>query len=122
MLRHSACFCLSRNVNWLLLGSPSRHSKLSPGLPGQLLATSATLVLLLHNKHTLTSLMLSGRGAVHISLLALYGVGGWLVRQGLMPVRVLLSAIGFTFSLVFATQGVVQTLADARRASASIRR
>ena len=59
---------------------------------------------------------------MHLSLLALYGVGGWLVRQGLMPVRVLLSAIGFTFSLVFATQGVVQTLADARRVSASMRR
>ena len=59
---------------------------------------------------------------MHLSLLALYGVGGWLVRQGRLPVRVLLSSIGYTFSLVFATQGVVQTLADVRRVSASIRR
>ena len=62
------------------------------------------------------------RGAIHLSLLALYGVGGWLVRQGMLPVRVLLSSIGYTFSLVFATQGVVQTLADVRRVSGSISR
>ena len=62
------------------------------------------------------------RGAVHLSLLALYGVGGWMVRRGLMPIRVLLSSIGFTFSLVFATQGVVQTLADVRRVAGSMRR
>lgn len=34
----------------------------------------------------------------------------------------LLSAIGFTFSLVFATQGVVQTFSDARRVSAGLAR
>ena len=39
-----------------------------------------------------------------------------------MPLRVLLSAVGFTFSLVFATQGCVQTFSDARRAIVSLRR
>lgn len=62
------------------------------------------------------------RFAVHLSLLALYGLGGWLVSNQLMPIRTLLSAIGFTFSLVFATQGVVQTFSDARRALVSLRR
>ena len=63
-----------------------------------------------------------GRGAVHASLLALYGLGGWLVAKGLMPIRVLLSAIGFTFSLVFATQGCVQTFSEARRVLVCVRR
>ncbi|CAK0787986.1 hypothetical protein CVIRNUC_011208 [Coccomyxa viridis] len=62
------------------------------------------------------------RGAIHASLLALYGLGGYLVSRGLMPLRVLLSAVGFTFSLVFATQGCVQTFSDARRAIVSLRR
>ena len=62
------------------------------------------------------------RGAIHLSLLALYGLGGYLVSRGLMPLRVLLSAVGFTFSLVFATQGCVQTFSDARRAVVSLRR
>lgn len=62
------------------------------------------------------------RTAVHCSLFALYGLGGFLVQRKLLPIRVLLSAIGFTFSLVFATQGVVQTLADTRRVTSSIQR
>ena len=71
---------------------------------------------------TLYCWLVGSRAAIHLSLLALYGYGGWLVSKGLMPVRVLLSAIGFTFSLVFATQGVVQTFSDTRRISAGIRR
>jgi len=39
-----------------------------------------------------------------MSLLALYGWGGWLVSTGLMPLRVMISGIGFTFSLLYATQ------------------
>jgi len=39
-----------------------------------------------------------------------------------MPIRVLLSAVGFTFSLVFATQGVLQTWTDARQALSSLKR
>ena len=62
------------------------------------------------------------RTAVHCSLFALYGLGGWLVQRKLLPIRVLLSAIGFTFSLVFATQGVVQTLADTRKVTSSVQR
>jgi len=104
------------------------------------------------------------RGAIHISLLALYGtslcssfnmhstfccvsryvgryhcclflirspahslahvpaLGGYLVNTGLMPVGTLLSAIGFTFSLVFATQGLLQTWTDMRQTRSSVRR
>ena len=62
------------------------------------------------------------RAAIHASLVALYGLGGFLVSRGLMPLRVLLSAIGFTFSLVFATQGCVQTFSDAQRALVSLAR
>jgi hypothetical protein len=46
----------------------------------------------------------SNRGAIHASLLALYCWGGWLVSNGLMPLRVMVSGIGFTFSLLYATQ------------------
>ena len=44
------------------------------------------------------------RSSIHLSLLALYALGGWLVSADLMPIQILLSAIGFTYSLVFATQ------------------
>lgn len=62
------------------------------------------------------------RGAIHLSLLALYGLGGQLVSSGLIPLRVLLSAIGFTFSLTFATQGLLQSWTDARRAGSALKR
>lgn len=62
------------------------------------------------------------RGAIHFSLLALYALGGYLVNTGLMPVGTLLSAIGFTFSLVFATQGLLQTWTDMRQTRSSVRR
>lgn len=62
------------------------------------------------------------RGAIHFSLLALYGLGGYLVNTGLIPLRILLSAIGFTFSLTFATQGLLQSWTDARTAVAALRR
>lgn len=45
-----------------------------------------------------------------------------MVNKGLMPLGVLLSGIGFTYSLVYATQGVVLTFADLRRVVASVRR
>lgn len=44
------------------------------------------------------------RSSTHLSLLALYALGGHLVNNQLLPVGVLVTAIGFTFSLVFATQ------------------
>ena len=62
------------------------------------------------------------RSAVHLSLLALYGLGGWLVSRGLMPFRVLASAIGFTFSLIFATQGILASLTEYQRMVSSVRR
>lgn len=62
------------------------------------------------------------RGAVHLSLIALYALGGYLVNKGLVPLRTLLSAIGFTYSLIFATQGLLQSWTDARRAAAALKR
>ena len=62
------------------------------------------------------------RSSTHLSLLALYALGGHLVNRGLLPVGVLVTAIGFTFSLVFATQGMLQTFADLRGMLASVRR
>ena len=59
---------------------------------------------------------------MHASLLALYGLGGFLVSRGALPIRVLLSGIGFTFSLVFATQGCVQSFSDLQRAAVSLTR
>ena len=44
------------------------------------------------------------------------------MNTGLMPVGTLLSAIGFTFSLVFATQGLLQTWTDMRQTRSSVRR
>lgn len=64
----------------------------------------------------------ANRGAIHASLLALYAWGGWLVSAGLMPVRVLVSGIGFTFSLMYAVQGSVNTLSELRRASGAFQR
>lgn len=39
-----------------------------------------------------------------------------------MPVRVLVSGIGFTFSLMYAVQGSVNTLSELRRASGAFQR
>lgn len=62
------------------------------------------------------------RGCIHVSLLALYGLGGYLVHQQLLPISALLTGIGFTYSLVYATQGIVQTSADLRRLMLTINR
>lgn len=64
----------------------------------------------------------TNRAAIHASLLMLYAWGGYLVSQGLMPISVLISGIGFTFSLMYATQGAVNTLSDLRRASGAFER
>ena len=42
--------------------------------------------------------------------------------QGLMPLGVMVSGIGFTFSLMYATQGIVNTLSEMRRASGALSR
>jgi ATP-binding cassette subfamily B (MDR/TAP) protein 8 len=52
----------------------------------------------------------------------LYAWGGYLVNQGMMPVGVLVSGIGFTFSLMYATQGAVNTLSELRRAAGAFDR
>ena len=44
------------------------------------------------------------RGSVHVALLLLFAVGGWMVHRGDLPIRALFSGIGFVFSLVFSTQ------------------
>lgn len=62
------------------------------------------------------------RFAIYSSLILLYAYGGNLVVSGRMPVKSLIAGIGYTFSLVFATQGITNTFADAQRAMASIRR
>lgn len=41
---------------------------------------------------------------------------------GLMPLRILISGLGFTFSLTYATQGIVNTLSEVRRASGALSR
>lgn len=64
----------------------------------------------------------TNRGAIHASLLALYSWGGLLVSKGLMPLGVLISGLGFTFSLTYATQGIVNTLSEMRRASGALGR
>ncbi|KAG2498202.1 hypothetical protein HYH03_003955 [Edaphochlamys debaryana] len=64
----------------------------------------------------------ANRGAIHASLLCLYAWGGWLVAAGLMPLRVMVSGIGFTFSLMYAVQGSVSTLSELRRASGAFSR
>jgi ATP-binding cassette subfamily B (MDR/TAP) protein 8 len=46
----------------------------------------------------------ANRGGIHASLLILFSLGGWLVSDGRMPLRVMLTGIGFTYSLMYATQ------------------
>jgi len=46
----------------------------------------------------------ANRASIHASLLILFGLGGWLVTHGRMPLRVMLTGIGFTYSLMYATQ------------------
>jgi hypothetical protein len=46
----------------------------------------------------------ANRSGIHASLLILFGLGGWLVFDGQMPLRVMLTGIGFTYSLMYATQ------------------
>ena len=62
------------------------------------------------------------RLAIYVALLALYGGGGWLVARGSLPVVILLSSIGFAFSLVFCTQGVVNSIMDLNVAKAAMHR
>jgi len=52
------------------------------------------------------------RVAIYVSLMALYVLGGTKVKAGELAVGTMVSFIGYTFTLTFAVQGFVNTLAD----------
>lgn len=60
------------------------------------------------------------RGSVHLSMLVLFWYGGRLVRQGLLPYRILVTAIGYVYSLVYAIQGAMNTMVDYRKAKSAL--
>lgn len=64
--------------------------------------------------NTRAALETANRGAVHVALLALYGGGSALVYRGDLPLATLMAALGYTYALVFSTQGVLQTIVDVR--------
>jgi len=68
------------------------------------------------------SLEAVNRFAIHVSLLVLYSVGGWLIANGHMSLKTLLAGIGFTFSLIFASQGVVNSFSELRIIQTSLQR
>eukprot|EP01018_Ginkgo_biloba_P016857 Gb_40287 [translate_table: standard] len=59
---------------------------------------------------------------VYISLMALYSLGGSKVKTGELAVGTMASFIGYTFTLTFAVQGVVNTLGDFRGTLAAVDR
>ncbi|PON57833.1 ATP-binding cassette containing protein [Trema orientale] len=62
------------------------------------------------------------RVAVYISLLALYCLGGSKVKAGELSVGTVVSFIGYTFTLTFAVQGLVNTFGDLRGTFAAVER
>lgn len=62
------------------------------------------------------------RVAVYISLMALYCLGGSKVKAGELSVGIVASFIGYTFTLTFAVQGLVNTFGDLRVALAATER
>ena len=68
------------------------------------------------------NLEVANRGCIYLSLLTLYAWGGYLVSSGALPVGALIASVGYTFGLVFATQGVVNTAADFKAAGSALRR
>ncbi|KAJ9545817.1 hypothetical protein OSB04_025524 [Centaurea solstitialis] len=62
------------------------------------------------------------RVAVYVSLLALYILGGSKVQAGELSVGTVASFIGYTFTLTFAVQGLVNTVGDLRGAFAATER
>ncbi|EFJ27011.1 ATP-binding cassette transporter, partial [Selaginella moellendorffii] len=60
------------------------------------------------------------RIAIYISLMTLYILGGMKVQSGDLAVGKMVSFIGYTFTLTFAVQGLVNTLADMRNMLASV--
>ncbi|KAM7499596.1 hypothetical protein LguiA_024010 [Lonicera macranthoides] len=62
------------------------------------------------------------RVAVYVSLMALYCLGGSKVKAGELSVGTVASFIGYTFTLTFAVQGLVNTFGDLRGAFAATER
>ncbi|KAJ8552709.1 hypothetical protein K7X08_020102 [Anisodus acutangulus] len=62
------------------------------------------------------------RVAVYISLMALYCLGGSKVKAGELSLGIVASFIGYTFTLTFAVQGLVNTFGDLRAAFAATER
>ncbi|XP_057988688.1 ABC transporter B family member 28 isoform X2 [Hevea brasiliensis] len=62
------------------------------------------------------------RIAVYISLMALYCLGGSKVKAGELSVGTVASFIGYTFTLTFAVQGLVNTFGDLRGTFAAVER
>ncbi|CAI0404121.1 unnamed protein product, partial [Linum tenue] len=62
------------------------------------------------------------RVAVYISLIALYCLGGSKVKAGEISVGTFASFIGYTFTLTFAVQGLVNTSGDLRASLAAVER
>ncbi|KAJ8752830.1 hypothetical protein K2173_008565 [Erythroxylum novogranatense] len=62
------------------------------------------------------------RVAVYVSLLALYCLGGSKVKAGELSVGTVASFIGYTFTLTFAVQGLVNTFGDLRGSLAAVER
>ncbi|CAA7060250.1 unnamed protein product [Microthlaspi erraticum] len=62
------------------------------------------------------------RVAVYVSLLALYYLGGNKVKTGELAVGTVVSFIGYTFTLTFGVQGLVNTFGDLRGSFAAIDR
>lgn len=62
------------------------------------------------------------RVVIYVSLMALYILGGTKVKSGQLAVGTMVSFIGYTFTLTFAVQGVVNSLGDARAVLAAIDR
>ncbi|KAH7537967.1 hypothetical protein FEM48_Zijuj03G0149200 [Ziziphus jujuba var. spinosa] len=62
------------------------------------------------------------RVAVYVSLLALYSLGGSKVKAGELSIGTVASFIGYTFTLTFAVQGLVNTFGDLRASFAAVER
>ncbi|CAL0303419.1 unnamed protein product [Lupinus luteus] len=62
------------------------------------------------------------RVAIYISLIALYCLGGSKVKAGELSVGHMASFIGYTFTLTFAVQGLVNTFGDLRATFAAVER
>ncbi|KAJ8633653.1 hypothetical protein MRB53_026989 [Persea americana] len=62
------------------------------------------------------------RAMVYVCLMALYCLGGSKVKAGELSVGIMASFIGYTFTLTFAVQGVVNTLGDLRGTLAAVDR